>query len=192
MPVSTYWIMGKQFDSISSSHREFIEKQHMFFVATADRFGRINLSPKGLDSLRVLDEKHVLWLNLTGSGNETAPHVFNNNRMTLMFCSFDADPLILRLYGKADAFHGKEPQWDQYIGLFAPSPGNRQLFLMEIERVMTSCGYGVPRYEYIGQRPDLPAWADAKGEAGIRSYWKEKNQLSIDGVGTRIAYLKDL
>jgi len=164
----------------------------MFFVATADRFGRINLSPKGLDSFRVINENQVIWLNLTGSGNETAPHVFNHNRMTIMFCSFDESPLIMRLYGTAEAFHGKEPEWDQYIGLFPSSPGNRQLFLVNVDLVQTSCGYGVPLFEFKGQRSLLPDWAEKKGEAGIREYWKEKNQMSVDGVGTRISYLKDL
>lgn len=184
--------MGKQFDSISSKHREFIEKQNMFFVATADRFGRINLSPKGLDSFRVLNERQIIWLNLTGSGNETAPHIFNHDRMTIMFCSFDEQPLILRLYGKAEAFHGKEPEWKDYIKLFPESPGNRQLFLLNVELVQTSCGFGVPLYEFKGQRDTLTNWAEQKGEQGIRKYWKEKNQTSIDGVGTRITYLKDL
>lgn len=184
--------MGKQFPSITEDHRNFIAQQKVFFVATADRFGRINLSPKGLDSFRVINENQVVWLNLTGSGNETAPHIFNHNRMTIMFCSFDEKPLILRLYGKAEAFHGQEPAWDSYIGLFPPSPGNRQLFRVTIDLVQTSCGFGVPLFEFKGDRPTLVEWAEKKGEAGIREYWKEKNELSIDGVGTRITYLKGM
>jgi len=184
--------MGKKFSSINDQHRDFIAQQKMFFVATADRFGRINISPKGLDSFRVLNENQIIWLNLTGSGNETAPHVFNHNRMTIMFCSFDENPMILRLYGKAIAFHGKEPEWTKYISLFPASPANRQLFLLNVDLVQTSCGYGVPLYNYQGQRPDLTDWANKLGEEGIRKYWKEKNQESIDEVGTRISYLKDL
>ena len=184
--------MGQQFDSISESHQRFIEAQKVFFVGTADRFGRVNVSPKGLDSLRVLGPNQVIWLNLTGSGNETAPHVFNHDRMTLMFCSFDEKPLILRLYGKARAFHGKEPEWNQYIKLFPPDCGNRQLFVLDVDLVQTSCGYGVPRYDFVGERDTLRKWSEQKGEAGIRQYWKEKNHTSIDGVGTRIHFLKDL
>lgn len=184
--------MGKQFPSITPAHREFIAQQKIFFVATADRFGRINLSPKGLDSFRILSEHQVLWLNLTGSGNETAPHVFNHKRMTIMFCSFDAKPLILRLYGTAEVFHGKEAEWDAYIGFFPHSPGNRQLFRVTVDLVQTSCGFGVPLYDYKRDRSTLTEWAEQKGEAGMREYWKQKNQVSIDGVGTRISYLKDL
>lgn len=184
--------MGQTFDSISDKHRKFIEAQKIFFVGTADRFGRVGVSPKGLDSLRVTGPNQVIWLNLTGSGNETAPHVFNNDRMTLMFCSFDESPLILRLYGKAKAFHGKEPEWSQYIELFPPDPGARQLFLMDIDLVQTSCGYGVPIYDFVSERETLKEWSAKKGEEGIRKYWKEKNHTSLDGVGTRIGYLKDL
>ncbi len=185
-------IMGKQFPSITQAHRDFIAQQKIFFVATADRFGRINLSPKGLDSFRILNEQQVLWLNLTGSGNETAPHVFNHNRMTIMFCSFDEKPMILRLYGKAEAFHGKEAEWDAYIGLFPHSPGNRQLFRVTVDMVQNSCGFGVPLFEYKGQRKTLVDWAEQKGESGIQDYWKQKNETSIDGVGTRISFLKGI
>jgi hypothetical protein len=184
--------MGKQFSSINEEHRLFIEAQKVFFVATADRFGRINLSPKGLDSLRVTGPNEVVWLNLTGSGNETSPHIFNQNRMTLMFCSFDEKPLILRLYGKAVDFHGKEPEWESLLALFPNYTGTRQIFRLSVDLVQTSCGYGVPRYDYVGQRSDLTDWADSLGPEGIRRYWKEKNQLTIDGVGTRINYLKGL
>jgi hypothetical protein len=184
--------MGQQFESIQQNHQRFIEAQKMFFVGTADRFGRVNVSPKGLDSLRVLDSNRVLWLNLTGSGNETAPHVFNSDRMTLMFCSFDKKPLILRLYGTAKVFHGSEPEWEQWINLFPADPGNRQLFLLTVDLVQTSCGYGVPLYDYVGQRTLLKDWSEKKGEEGIREYWKQKNLLNIDGVGTRIDRLKGI
>ena len=184
--------MGQQFDSISEKHRQFIEAQKIFFVGTADRFGRVNVSPKGLDSLRVLGSNQVIWLNLTGSGNETAPHVFNHDRMTLMFCSFDKNPLILRLYGRARAFHGKEAEWSHYISLFPYDHGSRQLFLVDVDLVQTSCGYGVPLYDFVGERTTLRDWSENKGLEGIRAYWKEKNHTSIDGVGTRIQYLKDL
>lgn len=184
--------MGKKFDSITDKHREFIEKQQMFFVGTADRFGRVNVSPKGLDSLRILGPNQLVWLNRTGSGNETAPHVFNHDRMTLMFCSFDESPLILKLYGHAKDFHGKEPEWNHYMELFPADPGARQLFVLDVDLVQASCGFGVPRYDFIEQRSTLTDWSEKKGVEGIRKYWKEHNTLSIDGVGTRIQYLKDL
>ncbi|MCG8526853.1 MAG: pyridoxamine 5'-phosphate oxidase family protein [Opitutales bacterium] len=184
--------MGKRFDSISESHRAFIEEQKMFFVGTADRFGTINVSPKGLDSFRVLSPTQVAWLNLTGSGNESAAHVFNHDRMTIMFCSFLEKPLILRLYGKAQVFHGKEKEWDELITLFPRDPGNRQIFLLNVDLVQTSCGFGVPLYDYIGDRSTLRDWSGRKGEEGMRKYWAEKNTTTIDGVGTRIEKLKDL
>jgi hypothetical protein len=184
--------MGKKFQSITDEHQRFIEMQKMFFVATADRFGRINLSPKGMDSFRVTGPNEVVWLNLTGSGNETAPHVFNYERMTLMFCSFDEKPLILRLYGTAVDYHGPEPEWPGLVQLFPEYSGTRQIFLLKVDLVLTSCGWGVPRYDYVGDRQDLITWSDQLGPEGIRKYWKEKNELSIDGVGTRITRLKGL
>ena len=184
--------MGQQFEKLTDGHIRFIDEQKVFFVATADRYGSVNLSPKGYDSFRVINPSRVVWQNLTGSGNETAAHVFNTGRMTIMFCSFGAKPLILRIYGSAFALHGGEPEWDEYTGLFEPDPGARQLFVVEIQRVATSCGYGVPIFEFVGERPTLREWANRKGEDGIREYWKKKNAVSIDGVGTRIERLKGL
>ncbi len=172
--------------SINDSLKGFIEKLHLFFVATAAKDGRVNLSPKGMDTLRVLDKNRVVWLNLTGSGNETAAHLLDSNRMTLMFCSFDEMPLILRLYGKAKTVHLNDPDWEALISLFPPMLGARQLFDMEVETVQTSCGFGVPFYEFTGSRDKLKEWAKNKGEEGIRNYWQEKNRVSIDGKETGI------
>ncbi|MCW8826128.1 MAG: pyridoxamine 5'-phosphate oxidase family protein, partial [Gammaproteobacteria bacterium] len=132
--------MAQRFDEISENLQQFIEKQKIFFVATAAADGRVNLSPKGMDSLRVLDKNRVLWLNVTGSGNETAAHLLENSRMTLMFCAFEDKPLILRLYGEARAIHSGDDDWQQNLSLFAPLPGARQIYELSVDLVQTSCG----------------------------------------------------
>lgn len=158
----------------------------MFFVATADVDGRVNLSPKGLDSLRVLSPNRIIWLNLTGSGNETAAHILGVNRMTLMFCSFMGNPLILRVYGSAKAVYPGDPEWEALKNEFPEMAGARQIFDVAIESVQTSCGYAVPLYEYVEQRSRLLESAEQKGEAGIKQYWADKNTESIDGKPTGI------
>lgn len=178
--------MGKQHASISDRLQQFIEAQKLFFVATAAAEGRINLSPKGMDSLRVVSPRRVVWLNLTGSGNETAAHVQHDPRMTLMFCAFEGDPMILRLYGRARAVHRNDPDWPALYRLFTPQPGARQMFDLDVELVQTSCGMGVPLFEYAGDRDALTQWALKKGAAGIEQYWSDRNQVSIDGVPTGI------
>ena len=125
---------------------EFIQRQHLFFTGTAGVDGTVNVSPKGLDTFHVAGPNRVLWLNLTGSGNETAAHVLEQNRITVMFCSFDQDPLILRLYGQAAIHHAGDPEWDKWIETFPPLSGTRQIFDVTIDRVQTSCGFGVPQY----------------------------------------------
>ncbi len=178
--------MGKQFGSISAQHREFIEAQKLFFVATAAKNGRVNVSPKGLDSLRVLDAQTVVWLNGTGSGNETAAHLLDNPRMTLMFCTFEGSPLILRLYGDAEVFHPRDPEWEGYTEMFTPLESSRQIFKLHVDLVQTSCGFGVPLFDYREDRELMHTWAEKKGEDGIRNYWEEKNQQSLDGRPTHI------
>ena len=178
--------MGKQYAALGSHLQSFIEAQKLFFVATAGCDGRVNVSPKGLDSLRVLGENTVIWLNGTGSGNETAAHLLENNRMTLMFCAFEDNPMILRLYGTAEIYHPRDAGWEEFIGLFPPLKGSRQLFKLHVDLVQTSCGFGVPFFDYAGERPNLPEWAERKGEAGILEYWQEKNQTSLDGKPTQI------
>ncbi len=173
--------MGKKYQEIPDNLHEFIAKQKMFFVATTDIDGRINLSPKGLDSLRIINKNRVVWLNATGSGNETAAHMQNQSRMTIMFNSFDEKPMILRLYGHAKAVHHNDKNWDELYALFPPITGPRQIFDLEVDLVHTSCGFGVPLYEYQGQRQTLSDWSDKKGEEGIRQYWADKNQVSLDG-----------
>lgn len=171
---------------LSTSLKEFIEEQQMFFVATADVDGRVNLSPKGLDSLRVLSSNQVIWLNYTGSGNETAAHLLGVNRMTLMFNAFEGNPLILRIYGKARTIHTSDEDWDTYYKHFPESPGVRQIFDLTVESVQTSCGYAVPFYEYKEQRTRLVNWDKAKSKEELTKYWEERNKLSIDGKDTGI------
>lgn len=176
--------MAEQFEQLDDKHIQFIENQHLFFVGTAGQEGAVNVSPKGMDSFRVIDNTKIVWLNLTGSGNETAAHVLENNRMTIMFCSFDKQPLILRLYGKAKAIHQRDEVWGSLAEKFPDYAGMRQFFELTIDLVQTSCGYAVPYYEHTGERPSLKKWAEGKGQDGIRDYWAEKNTKSLDGYDT--------
>lgn len=178
--------MAKRYAEITDEMQEFIARQKLFFVATAEAQGRINLSPKGLDGLRVLDRNTVVWLNLTGSGNETAAHLRSSPRMTLMFCAFEGDPLILRLYGEARAIHHRDEEWTAHMGLFGSRPGARQIIAMKVDLTQTSCGFGVPLYEFRGERDALPAWAQRKGEDGLKKYQEQKNTISLDGKPTGI------
>ncbi|MGD8587554.1 MAG: pyridoxamine 5'-phosphate oxidase family protein [Chromatiales bacterium] len=179
--------MGKQYLSINEKLTDFIIRQQIFFVATAAAGGRINLSPKGMDSLRIVSPNQVVWLNLTGSGNETAAHLLENDRMTLMFCAFEGDPKILRLYGHAKCHYPDTPEWEAHIGRFPGLPGARQIIVMEVDLVATSCGFGVPLFDYRGERDELREWAKKKGENGIKAYWQERNRVSLDGKPTGIA-----
>jgi hypothetical protein len=176
--------MSAQFTALTERHEKFIAAQQLFFVATAARDGRVNVSPKGLDTFRVLCPNRVVWLNGTGSGNETAAHLLDTPRMTIMFCSFAREPLILRLYGAARAVHPPEEEWSELAGLFPPIRGARNIFLLDVDLVQTSCGYGVPLFEHLAQRTLMDGWAKKKGEDGIGAYWHEKNRVSLDGLPT--------
>ena len=178
--------MSEQMSKLDETLIEFIKNQHLFFVGTAGKDGRVNISPKGMDSLRVIDSEKIAWLNLTGSGNETAAHVLECQRMTLMFCAFEGKPNILRIYGKATAIHPRDVEWEAASSLFPKVPGARQIFSLEIESVATSCGFSVPLYEHVGERDVLVQWAEKKGEDGVKQYWQDKNQTSIDGKPTGI------
>lgn len=178
--------MGKQLTFITPELQTFIEKQHLFFVGTSADEGRVNISPKGTDSLRVINQNKVVWLNLTGSGNETAAHIIKNNRMTLLFCSFDSKPMILRLYGTAKIYHKRDELFQNYIGLFPENVGSRQIIEMSVDLIQTSCGFGVPIMKFEQERTTLKTWAEHKGTEKIEAYWKEKNTTSIDGFDTEI------
>ena len=178
--------MAQQLNALSDVLIQFIQHQKIFFVATANADGHINLSPKGTDSLRVMDKNRLLWLNLTGSGNETAAHIQDNPRMTLMFNAFEGNPLILRLYGKAKVIHPYDEDWQALYAVFNPIAGARQIFELSIELVQTSCGMAVPFFQYQGEREQLTHWAEKKGTQGIQQYWADKNQISLDGKETQI------
>lgn len=178
--------MAKFYDNINANLQQFIANQHVFFVATAAADGRVNLSPKGMDSFRIIDNQTIVWLNLTGSGNETAAHLLKNPRMTIMFCSFEEKPLILRLYGKAIALHPRDQAFQNTIDLFPKMPGVRQLMKVTIESVQTSCGFAVPFMEFKEDRMQLNNWSEKKGEEQIKAYWESKNTKSIDGLATNI------
>jgi Pyridoxamine 5'-phosphate oxidase len=178
--------MGKTYESITPELREFIERQRMFFVASAplDAHGHVNVSPKGLDSLRVLSEKRVAYLDMTGSGNETSAHLEENGRITLMFCAFEGSPKILRLYGRGRTMLVGGSGWAELATQFEIKPGARQIIVVDVERVQTSCGFGVPLFDFRGQREMLPEWAAKKGPDGIERYHREMNASSIDGIAT--------
>jgi len=178
--------MSEKFEALTEKHIEFIKNQHVFFVGTAASDGFVNVSPKGMDSFRVINNSKVAWLNLTGSGNETAAHVIEDDRMTIMFCSFDKQPLILRLYGSAKTLHPRDNDWRHKAKLFPEYTGARQIFEVSIELVQTSCGYAVPFYSLVGERPTLTKWADNRGRDGVKEYWEEKNTTSLDGKETGI------
>ncbi len=176
--------MSEKFTELTTTHIEFIQQQHIFFVGTAGAESMINVSPKGMDSFRVISPTRIIWLNLTGSGNETAAHVLENQRMTVMFCSFEKQPLILRLYGNAEVVHPRDASWNELIALFPEYTGARQLFDLKLSMVQTSCGYAVPFYELKGERPTLDKWANNRGREGIQQYWVEKNTRSLNGKDT--------
>lgn len=178
--------MGKKLEHITPELIEFIEKQKIFFVGTAAEEGRVNVSPKGTDSFRVLDQNKIIWLNLTGSGNETAAHLIKTNRMTILFCAFEGKPLILRLYGYAKIYHQRDENFNKYISLFPENTGSRQIIEMEVDLVQTSCGFAVPFMDYKEERETLNTWSSKQGTEGIENYWKEKNTKSIDGFETKI------
>jgi hypothetical protein len=181
--------MGNFSPTMSAAHITFIQKQKLFFVATAPLSGdgHINLSPKGLDSFRVLSNQKVAYLDVVGSGNETSAHILENGRITFMFCAFDGPPNILRLYGNGYTVLPGDENWDDLIGEFVPVPAIRQIIVADIYKVQTSCGFSVPLYEYAGERDHAEKWAAKKGEAGLAQYVLEKNAVSLDGLPTAIA-----
>ena len=174
--------MAKFYSALTEDLMDFIRAQHLFFTASATAKGRINLSPKGLQSFYILSPTRVAYLDLTGSGIEIAAHLLADGRLTLLFCSLDDAPLILRLYGRGSLLHPEDVAWEPTYRLFPPLPGARQIIILDIESVQTSCGFGIPRYTYCGERDELVNWAIKKGNIGLRQYRAEKNRLSIDGL----------
>lgn len=173
---------------LNGTLRAFIERQKMFFVATAGAEGRVNVSPKGADTLRVIDDNRIVWLNLSGSGNETAGHLRQVNRMTLMFCAFDGDAMILRVYGEAQVLHPRDAGWATAVAQFPELAGSRQVFDLEIDLVQTSCGTGVPVMAFEKDRvaDELAPYFAELGPEGVQDYWARKNVETIDGEPTGI------
>lgn len=178
--------MAKQFMQIEEDHARFIAAQHIFFAGTAAADGRVNISPKGMDSLRVMGPNRIVWRNLTGSGNETAGHLRQVNRMTLMWCGFEKRPLILRAYGSARTLHPRDAEFAGLNALFPANPGPRQIYDMAVGMVQTSCGYAVPFYDYAGERDTLDRVTEPLGQDGLRKFWAERNMATIDGAPTNI------
>ncbi|SOD98488.1 pyridoxamine 5'-phosphate oxidase family protein [Spirosoma fluviale] len=180
--------MGKFHDSIKAAHRDFIQEQHLFFVSTAplSADGHINLSPKGLDCFRVLGDNKVGYMDLISSGNETSAHTLENGRITFMFCSFEGTPNILRLYGKGHTVLPETEEWKTYAPEFTIYPSTRQLIIADINLVQTSCGFGVPLFDYVGERDVHFKWAGKKGKDGLVEYVQENNLTSLDGLPTNL------
>jgi hypothetical protein len=176
--------MAKIHDMITDELRDFIARQHMFFVSTAPLCadGHVNVSPKGLDCFRVLSSHHVAYMDLIGSGNETSAHLLENGRITFMFCAFDGPPNILRLYGKGRTVLPGQPEWEELAPHFTLYPNTRQMIVADIDRVQTSCGFGVPLYEHVGERDHHFKWADKQGVAGLEAYQQKHSLVSIDGL----------
>jgi hypothetical protein len=176
--------MGKLFDHIDQSLEEFIRAQKMFFVATAplDGAGHVNLSPKGLDTLRVLDPQTVAYLDYVGSGAETIAHLRENRRIVIMLCAFQGAPRIVRFHGRGSVVEPKDQDFNRLRGLFPAEPDGRAIVHISIDRIADSCGYGVPLYAFQGNRSQLPDWAARKGPQGLHEYQVEKNRISIDGL----------
>lgn len=179
--------MAKTYEVLDAKLTAFIQRQKIFFTGSAplQADGHINLSPKGMDSFLVCDEANVAFMNFTGSGNETAAHLLENGRLVIMFCSFDKTPLILRLYGRGGVVYPDAPDWPQWQARFGGAdPGHRQVITMQISKVITSCGFGVPYYDYVGERSTLLDWGQRKGVDGVRQYALEYNVTSLDGLPT--------
>ena len=182
--------MAKQFPEISPALHAFIERQHIFFTASATADSRVNVSPRSTEALRVLGPNQVAYLDLTGSGNETAAHLLADGRLTIMFCAFEGAPMILRLYGRGTLLlRGTEGYAAQLAASFddAEPIGARQIVVLDINLVQTSCGYAVPMFDYAEERDTLNRWAEKQGEVGLIAYRQQKNVRSMDGLPTGMA-----
>jgi hypothetical protein len=176
--------VGKVFDAIDTELRSFIESQQLFFVATAPLAGDgfVNLSPKGLDSFRILGPREVAYLDLTGSGIETLAHLRENGRICFMFCAFEGRPRILRLHGRGEALEPGDARWDGLRAHFPTIPGERAIIRADVQRIADSCGWGVPLFRYEGQRDQLPRFAEQLGPEKVAAAWEKWNRQSLDGL----------
>lgn len=176
--------MARVDDGLTPEIADFIQAQRVFFVATAPSGGggHVNLSPKGLDTFTVVDARTVAWLDLTGSGIETVAHLRDDGRITIMFCAFEGPPRIVRLHGRGEVLALLAPEARSVLTAFPDYPGARSVIRVAVERVSTSCGYGVPLMRYDANRETLLEWAGRKGPEGLAEYRQDKNATSIDGL----------
>ncbi len=176
--------MAKVYEAIDDGLARFIRAQHLFFVATAplDPAGHVNLSPKGLETFRIIGPRTVAYLDLTGSGVETIAHVRENGRIVLMFCAFNGAPKVLRLHGRGEVIEPGDPCFRDWAARFPQMPGTRAVIVVAVERIADSCGWGVPRYRYEGERSQLIEWTERKGPQAVAVYQSEHNRASIDGL----------
>jgi len=176
--------VGKVFPELDERNAEFIRSQRIFFVATAPRAddGLVNLSPKGLESFAILDPLTVAYVDLVGSGIETVAHLRENGRVAILFCAFEGPPRLLRLHGRGDAVEPGDPEWEDLARHFPSYGSARAIVRVRLQRISDSCGYGVPLYQYQGERPQLLDWAERKGPEGVAAYKAENNRLSLDGL----------
>ena len=175
--------MGRAFESITDQMRAFADEQHVFFVSTApSEGGHINMSPKGYDSFRILDDHRVCYLDLTGSGAETIAHIRDNGRITFMFCAFTGKPNIVRFYGQRAVVRPGDDEWDELRSLFGDVPGVRSIITANIDRTSTACGYAVPFMDYVEDRDRLAEHWSSKSDDELDEYWANKNATSIDGL----------
>lgn len=177
--------MAEFFETLSDEHRAFVARQPVFFVATTAADTRINLSPKGMDCFRVLDERTVAYLDVAGSGNETNAHLLADGRITIMFCAFDRAALIFRIYGRGRAVLPQDDGWAALHAWFDPLPGTRQIFVVHIDQVQTSCGYAVPQMELVRDRPTLSKLHAKTSDAERLGWWQANDATSIDGLPVR-------
>lgn len=176
--------MGRPYQQLDQKLIDFIGRQHVFFVGTApnDPEGHLNISPKGLDTFRILGPNTVAYQDLTGSGIETVAHLRENRRMTIMFCAFEGAPMILRLYGRGRVVEPGDPEWDDLVGRFPTQPGTRSVVVLDVDRIADSCGFAVPVYEYRRERTQLTDWTCHKGASALEQYKAEENRKSLDGL----------
>ena len=178
--------MAKQFPEIDDRLSEFINAQRVYFVATAPLSpeGHVNLSPKGLDSLRIVSPQEIAYLDYVGSGAETIAHLRENGRIVIMLCAFEGPPRIVRLHGRGTVLEPEQPDYERLRPLFPDNPYARAIIHVRLSRISDSCGFGVPLMEFKSERTQLTAWSERKGVDGLADYQREKNRTSLDGLPT--------
>lgn len=181
--------MGKEYTEIDERIRNWIDRQKLFFVATAPlaQDGHVNCSPKGLDTLRVLGPHTLAYADLGGSGIETVAHVRENRRITIMLCAFDGPPKIFRFFGRGRSVEPGDADFETLLAQFPDLPKVRNVVVVDVDRIIDSCGYGVPEFEFRKHRDSLTNWANSKSDEEIVAYRHENNRTSLDGLpGLRI------